>query len=285
MLRGKEEVVMGQRFLCRHGGTGIVWCGSLTFFVLILLQPAGFAAPRINSIVNAATFGGVGPAAGSLATIFGTELATSVRTANSIPLPEQLASTRVNVGGVAAPLLYVSPTQINFQVPWQVCCPGGGVAVSVSVAPNLSNVFTLDVSASGPAVFMVDLLTGQGAVLIANTNIYAASVGSVPGAPARPALRGEFLTVYCVGLGPVSNSPPSGTAASSDSPSRVLDPVQVRVGGAVASAILAGLAPNFVGLYQVDFQVPFNAPIGAAIPLTVTVSNLPLSFPVRIAVN
>jgi len=256
----------------------------MAFLVLILLRPAVLASPKIESIVNAANFGGVGPAAGSLATIFGTDLATSTVTAGSLPLPEKLASTSVRVGGVLAPLLYVSPTQINFQVPWQVCCPGGGVPVTVSGAFSVSNVFTMSVEPYGPAIFFIDFLTGQGAVVIANTNTYAAPLGSVPGASARPAFRGEILTLYCIGLGPVTNMPSSGTAASSDPLSRVLDPVQVRVGGIIVPAIFAGLAPGFVGMYQVNFQIPFNAPIGNFIPLAVTVANLPLSFPVRIAV-
>ena len=263
----------------------IAWHAFRLLVVLILLPHAAAAAPRITSIVNAATFGGAGPAAGSLATIFGTELATSTVTAQSSPLPDRLATTSVTVGGVRAPLLFVSQTQINFQVPWEACCPATGVAVTVAVGSAFSNVETIILEDTSPAAFIMNFLTGQGAVLIGNTNTVAAPIGSIPGVPARPALQGEILTLFCIGLGPVTNRPASGAPASSDRPSFVLDPVQVRLGGVIVPSIFAGLAPGFVGLYQVTFQVPFNAPVGAALPLSVTVANLPASFPVRIAVE
>ena len=277
---------MRRPFQTSYGKPRIARRGLRTILVLLILPPACFAAPKINSIVNAATFGSVGPAAGSLATIFGTELATSVMNAGSLPLPQELATTSVRVGGVLAPLLYVSPTQINFQVPWEVCCPGGGVAVTVSVGVRVSNVFTMGVEPFGPAIFSIDSLTGQGAILIANTDIYAAPEGSVPGASSRPAIQGEFVSLYCIGLGPVTNLPPSGTAATRDPLSLVFGgPVQVLIGGIIVEATFAGLAPDFVGLYQVNFQIPSDAPIGPRVPITITISNLPLSSLVRIAVD
>jgi uncharacterized protein (TIGR03437 family) len=244
-----------------------------------------FATPTIHSIVDAATYGRAEISAGSLATIFGSELAKSTAAATTFPLPEELVGTSVTIGGVEAPLLYVSPTQINFQVPWQVCCPGGGVTVTVSAGMKFSKAVAIYVSPHGPAIFFLDFQSEQGAVQIANTNVYAAPAESIPGAAARPALRGEILTAFCIGLGPVTNVPASGEPASSDSLSLVFDLVQVRIGGAIAPVLFAGLAPGFVGVYQVHFQVPINAPVGSAVPLSITVTYLPFSFPVGIAVE
>ena len=73
-----------------------------------------------GGVVNAASYSAVGShgvAGGLIATIFGTNLATSTQTTTSVPLPTSLGGTTVTVNGVGAPLLYVSPNQINFQVP------------------------------------------------------------------------------------------------------------------------------------------------------------------------
>ena len=76
----------------------------------------------ITSTVNAASYGAPqlpSIAPGSIATIFGSNLATDTVAATSTPLPNQLGGTTVTVDGVRAPLFYVSPTQINFQVSWR----------------------------------------------------------------------------------------------------------------------------------------------------------------------
>src|SRR5262249_37864331 len=140
------------------------------------------AAPAINAggIVNAASYnlsGSFGTSAGSIATIFGTGLSSLVQpqTASTLPLPFILGTTSVSVSGIPAALFYVSSTQINFQVPWQPCCADLAWQVKVTVNNVTSNNFTLTVSAFGPAIFSVDSSgTGQGAVLIANTAIFAA---------------------------------------------------------------------------------------------------------------
>ena len=78
-----------------------------------------------GGVVNAASFAAgsakveKAPAlvVGSIASIFGTNLAASTKAAQTVPLPRQLGGTAVSVDGIAAPLFYVSPTQINFQIP------------------------------------------------------------------------------------------------------------------------------------------------------------------------
>jgi minor extracellular serine protease Vpr len=88
---------------------------------------------------------------------------------------------------------------------------------------------------------------------------------------ASPASRGEWLVLYANGLGPVAPGVPSGAAPPGLS--STVDPVSVSVGGLDAEVYFAGLAPGFVGLYQVNFRVPPGAGGRAKVPLTLTVAG------------
>src|SRR5579863_3635479 len=85
----------------------------LLFFFLAAAAPAQVT---IGAVTDAASFGPrVAP--GSLATIFGSNLAGSAAHAPGFPLPTSLNGTTVFVNGSPVPLAYVSAAQINFQVP------------------------------------------------------------------------------------------------------------------------------------------------------------------------
>lgn len=93
-------------------------------FLTIAAVPALAQKPTITGIVNAASYAAPtllldAIAPGSIATIFGTNLSSQTLTATSLPLPTQLADMQVKVDGVPAPLLFLSPNQINFQVSWR----------------------------------------------------------------------------------------------------------------------------------------------------------------------
>ena len=115
--------------------------------------------------------------------------------------------------------------------------------------------------------------TGQGAIQIANTVIFAAPSGSIRGAQAQPANPGDFLTIYCTGLGAVTNPPAAGVPAPSNPPSTTTATPQVAIGGIQANVTFYGLAPGFVGLYQVNVQVPAGLPAGNAVPLVLTIGG------------
>ena len=88
---------------------------------------------------------------GSLASIAGTSLATSTPPSPSLPLPNTLGEATVTVNGKAAPILYASPTLINFQVPWETAT--GNATVTVTVAGIVSNAITVPVTATAPGIF------------------------------------------------------------------------------------------------------------------------------------
>jgi len=250
------------------------------------MQPAlpGIFRPAVNAggTVNVASF--VTPlAGGSVAAMFGSNLALGVAVASGVPLPTTLDGVTVQVNGVAAPLFFVSPSQINFQFPWQ---QGGSQAtITVTVSGLVSASQTVATAAYAPAIFSTNQQgTGQGAILISSSGELAAAAGSVPGSAARPAKRGEFVSIYCTGLGPVGNPPPDGMPAGGNPPSRTTALVSVTIGGRPAVVDFAGLAPGFVALYQVNAQIPADAQAGNAVSVSLQVGNA-VSNTVTIAVQ
>jgi hypothetical protein len=108
-----------------------------------------------GGIVNAASFQGGPVVPGSIVSIFGTNLATTTAQASVVPLPMILVGTTVTFNGVTAPLYFVSPTQINLQVPWEL----SGSTVRVVVVNNgvSSPVVTLPLGPAAPGIFEVRL--------------------------------------------------------------------------------------------------------------------------------
>jgi len=240
--------------------------------------------PAVNAggMVNGATFGTQPPAAGSIVSLFGTNLALSAASAQTAPLPTTLAGTTVQLNGIAAPLFYASPTQMNLQIPWQLAGQTQA-SVVVSVSGVASAPQTVNLSAYSPGIFTVSQTgSGQGAVLIAGSAAVAAPTGVVPGA--RPANRQEYISIYCTGLGPVSNAPASGAKALDSPLSSTSTLPTVTVGGLPAVVTFSGLAPSFVGLYQVNAQVPDTVVPGDAVPLTLSIGGA-VSNTVTIAIR
>jgi len=226
-----------------------------------------------SGIVDGAAYLGT-PSGGSIASLFGTGLAASPVTATTLALPTTLGGTTVIISGRAVPLFFITPTQINFQFPYEICCTE---EMPVTVIVNGVSSNTIMVAAGGYGTFFtmfsVDSSgSGQGAIQIANTSILAAPTGSIPGAQSRAAQRGEYLSIYCLGLGPVSNAPAAGNPAPVDPLARSGTPT-VWIGGVLAPVTFAGLAPGTVGVYQVNVQVPAGAPSGNAVPVTMNSSN------------
>ena len=222
---------------------------------------------KINDggIVNSADLreGGGG---GTIMTLFGKDLAPVTTVAESFPLPTTLAGVQVLVSGVAAPLHFVSPEQINFQIPWNASL-SGGVVVANGDERGLPQ-FPSVQREPAPAIFTLSQSGGgQGAIVIAATGEVAAPSGSVSGSAARPARPGEFVVIYCTGLGPVSNPPLSGAPAFTDRLSPTPSTPLVSIGSRAAWVTFSGLVPGFVGLYQVNVQVPSDVSSGDAVPV------------------
>jgi len=232
---------------------------------LALINPAASLsgdAPSIRpnlGVVDGASFRPT-VTAGGIATIFGYSLAIAVASAVAVPLPTSLGGTQVTIGGIGVPLLYVSPSQINLQIPWELAGQAQATVV-VTTAVGSSAAATVNISAVAPAMFTVNASgNGQGAVINAQGQTATA---------ATPVPRGQYIEIYCLGLGTVFNRPSTGAAAVGASSPTLVAPT-VTIGGAQVPASFAGLAPGFVGVYQVNALVPLGLAPGSAVPLSVS---------------
>lgn len=208
-------------------------------------------------VVNAASFEpGVSP--GGLATVYGTDLTSvsGVIVANSNPLPTALGGVSVEVNGIPAPLFSVAyangADQISFQVPYETDVGPGAVEVDVFDQGNQTASIPADSFTEDPGIFVY-----QGSYAIAASPTDGSLIG-----PNNPAIPGEVLVLYTTGLGPLSLNLPDGARAPFDPLAYTVDPVNVVVNGESCEVLFSGLAPGFVGLYQVNFRVPGDVPPG-----------------------
>ncbi|HTQ52909.1 MAG TPA: glycoside hydrolase family 30 beta sandwich domain-containing protein [Bryobacteraceae bacterium] len=209
-----------------------------------------------NGAINAATpAGGLSP--GELFSIYGTNLAPGMEQPSLLPLPDTMAATTVQINGIAAPLLYVSPLQINAQVPWETA-PGSATLTVTHAGISASQ--TVTIAATGPGIFTID-----GTYAAARNQDY--SVNSA----ANPIPAGQAILLYGTGLGAVSPAVATGAAASSTTLSWVKLPVTATVGDLPADVPFAGLAPGFAGLWQVNVIVP--AGVSGAVPVAVSANG------------
>jgi uncharacterized protein (TIGR03437 family) len=226
-------------------------------------------------------------AGGMLGSLFGSALAPGTFVASVTPLPTSLGGTMVLVDGTPAPLIYVSQTQINFQLPWRLL---NQTQSQVAVVSNgiTSNAQTISLSAAAPAIFSVNQQgTGQGAILVNGTSIFAAPLNSIPGAQSQPVLGNQSIAIYCTGLGAVDRDyadgvpavipPQPGIPPAINPPSDLANSAMpsVTVGGVPVSVVyFSGLAPGYVGLYQITVLPGSGTPIGNAISVVVTLNGV-----------
>jgi uncharacterized protein (TIGR03437 family) len=202
-----------------------------------------------NGIVNGASFTvGLNVAPGSLAAIFGANLAPGITIDTQVPLPTDLGQTSVTFNGEAAPLFFVSSGQINAQVPFDI--PPGPVNVQVTKSGMTSAIETINVATYSPGIFILDQ-AGTGA-FFHNSNFSLVTSSS-------PAKTGEAIVIYATGLGPVS---PAGVSGASPGASPTVTNPTVTLGGVDCKIIYSGLAPELVSVYQIDIAVPAGLPAG-----------------------
>jgi uncharacterized protein (TIGR03437 family) len=266
-----------------------------------LIQPAP-STPSQFTIQSVASFGATGAAAGSL--VSAVPVATGVGqnfSATSIPLPTVLGGVTMSIGGslnfdtpsnmwvysptgsIQAPLLFVGPNQINFQIP-----PGIGVGSSVPAQltkPDGSTFLTtLNVTATSPGIFTLSM-NGQGQGTVLNQD------NSQNGIPqiitgANPAPRGSVIQIFATGAGATNPPLGAGDAAPSSGNPLVLTVVQptVNIGGVNAPVQFSGMDPGYPGVWQINAEVPLSVTPGNAVPLIVKAGSAS-SNTVTIAVN
>ena len=243
---------------------------SGAFLLTIEVPPNLF--PNINSggVVNAASFAaGQGIAPGTIASVFGVDLALRPEAAISEPLSVSLGGSNLFFdGSISVPLFFASQIQSNIQIPWELTGRREAL-LTARIGSRESEPTTVSIAAFSPGIFSIDQSgAGQGAILISRTSALAAPAGFHAGS--RPVKRGEFLEIFATGLGSVTNPPASGSAARQDPISESITLPTITIGGVQTEPLFAGLAPGFVGLYQVNAKVPPAAPAGDSVPVALS---------------
>lgn len=228
-----------------------------------LAQPPGYT---VSSIVNASDYSPGPFAPGSIVSIFGSNLSfgTSGLTADNVSstLPISLGDTHVVIDGSSAPLMFVSPTQINVMIPANKIA--GNISLQVVRQGMQGQMVNLTLVTASPALFV----SSDRFALAQDYNANYAVVTAA--APAQP---GDVIVLYATGLGGTQPLPALGEIQQYPAPvngfgSGVL---QVLLNGKAIDPKLiayAGLTPGFAGLYQINFLLPPDCPANPQIQVS-----------------
>jgi uncharacterized protein (TIGR03437 family) len=201
-----------------------------------LLEAEG---PTITAVVNAATNISASSvpvvARGAIISISGTNLANATLTPRPLPFPTAMGGTQVLFGGIAGSLLYVSPNQINVQVPFEL--------------PDVSSVDM--VVQSGGAVSAPLKVT----LLAQDPGIYVVLKSGRPVNPSNPVVAGDWITIWATGLGAVVPPVSSGQSGPFAPLSILAIPPIVKIGGQIARVGFAGMAPGLI-INQINARAP-----------------------------
>jgi uncharacterized protein (TIGR03437 family) len=218
--------------------------------------------PSIGGSANGASFQ-TAFAPGMVLSVFGAELALGAQEAETVPLINLLQNFSATIGGAVAPIYYVSPGQVNVQIPYGT--PPGAAQLVVFNGDQLAT-STLQIAESAPGIF-------------------AGPDGSV--VPVGSGKAGVPLVLFITGEGEVTPALVTGSAPSTNTPIASLPqpvlPVTVTIGGLNAPVAFVGIPYGLVGVTQINTTVPAGLTPGKQ-PVVVKVGNassMPVNFTVE----
>jgi uncharacterized protein (TIGR03437 family) len=265
--------------------------GPTPILLGITVGSASVSIPAISTggVVSASAFGGFSSASpGSWIEIYGSNLAGDTRgwggaDFNGNNAPTSLDGSSVTVGGQTAFVDYISPGQINALIPSNVAT--GLQQITVTNAAGKSAPFNITVNAVQPGLLAPASFSINGtqyAAAFFADGTYVLPTGAIAGLSSRPAKAGDTIIFYGVGFGPVTPSLQAGQLVQQSN--TLASGFQLSIGGIAATALYAGLAPNYTGLYQFNVTVP-NATPGNAVPVTFTLAGANSTQTLNIAVS
>jgi uncharacterized protein (TIGR03437 family) len=251
--------------------------GDRIFTATLTLTPQASAGPppaiqSQNGVINGATLE-PGIVSGSWAAIKGSNLSSGTRIwlagdFNNGQAPTSLDGVRVNIDGKPAAVYFISPTQINVQVP--ELDKTGPVAVEVINANGTSNAASANVQRAAPGWFMFD---PENRKYIAGTHVDGTFLGKAglfgTALTTRPAKPGDIIVLYGANFGPTN--PPMPIGRNVAAASELVDRPIVTIGGLPATVGYGGAAPGLIGTYQFNITVP-EVPNGDQ-PVVVTMTT------------
>lgn len=253
-----DDTAFSQHYWSTTDGAVRIGYGIGPFLALnVAFQAPAFSSSGVylnpNGMVNAASSAPFTAqlAPGEFVTLYGTGLAPTTTTA-SLPYQDILGGVQVFMNGMAAPIAYVSPTQISVIVPYLIV-PHEVVQIYVDNNGSTSNLVSQFTGLTSAGVFTSPSGgLGYAAALHADNSVIS---------PQSPAQTGETIELYLTGLGAVKPTVSDGAPAPGNPPAITTSTPQVYLLDAAgnyqqATVTFSGLAPGYAGLYQINFTIP-----------------------------
>ncbi len=260
----------GYKFV-KWGGdlSGTFTSGYLTMSgphaITAFTQSVPYIAPAgITSAAGPTPDGTMAP--GSVISIYGQNLATSFQIGSTNPLPQTLANMTVTIGNYLLPLLFVSPSQINAQLPVELVDGDYTLLIHQTGQPDVSG--TLTVSRDAPEMFTQANAQNLPLILALHQDGSLITFAS-------PAIRGEQISIYGTGFGPYVTTTVDGFFVPATPTNNVADPVTLNVGGIAKTPDFAGAAAGAVGLTLVKMTITDDLPTATTVNFLVTVNTKP----------
>jgi uncharacterized protein (TIGR03437 family) len=263
---------------CAVGQVGLTPGATITGPITGTFDPTPTIS--MSGVITAGNYGGfqaIAPA--TWVEIYGVNLATTRSYIwqgsdfNGNQAPDLLAGTTVTVAGIPAFIDFVSPAQVNVQVPSGV--PAGQQPVVVTTAGGTSVAYNVTVNSLEPGLLAPPAFTINGkqnvVALFAGTLRYVLP-GTIPGVLSAPAKSGDNITMYGIGFGPVTPDIQAGQIVQQLN--ALQSKLEITFAGTPATVTYAGLTPGYLGLYQFNVVVPTVAS-NNAVPLAFTLNGTP----------
>ena len=231
------------------------------FTVLPWTYDAAVAVPQIQRVVSAAD-GTENVATGGLVSLLGREMSPVNLATRELPLPTALGDSCLTINGVPTPLMFVSPSQLNAQIPYSI---DGNATIVLRTPGGVSDNYYVQIRTTAPTVFRSAAGAGQNpiATIVRQKNNELATLSN-------PVRRGERLIVYLTGMGRTFPAIEAGIPGPNDPPLPSQIQPKVFIGGKEMGLRFAGLSPGQVGVYQIDAVVPGDTPLGLEVPLVIS---------------
>lgn len=271
-IQGVEGAAFTRTVAVLVDRSAIVNLTTSGFTVLSWNYDAAVAIPRITRVTNAADR--THPVApGGLIVVEGRDLSAVNLATQEMPLPMALGESCLTVNGLPVPMLMVSPSEINAQLPFQA---EGNVTMVLRTPGGVSDNYNLTILPTAPSIFRSELAPGFTAPLVLRTANWQVVTAS------NPVRQNDELTIYLTGMGKVTPEVPAGQPAPGNPVPTVLTPPNVELAGRALEVLFAGLVPDQIGVYEIKVKVPWGIPRGMSQPLKINQGSYSTTVPVRV---
>jgi len=222
--------------------------------------------PGLAAINGANFIGGRPLTPGLITSLFpqGGRFAQEEKVFDTVPLPTELADTQVLLNNNPVPLFFVGPGQVNFVMP--MGAPSSGTAELQVVRKSTGQILaagTVPMNVAAPGMFTQNS-NGSGQIAALNED------GTV-NSPNNPAPRGTIISLFGTGQGMVPGAPPDGALVEGEIRTPEMPRVVIGTDYVPDSNVLfSGLAPQLVGVWQINVRIPSSVAPGNAVAVTVS---------------